>query len=64
MPIHDAANSNPEKLIGVGLRHPHMRHFIQEKTNAGWLEIHSENYFEPHSVARQQLRDIAQHYPI
>lgn len=64
MQTHAHSSFDPSKLVGVGLRHPHMNYFSQMKTETGWLEIHSENYFHPHSVARQQLRDIARHYPI
>ena len=51
-------------MVGVGLRSPHIHQFIIEQPNIGWLEIHSENYFTSHSPARQQLREIANHYPI
>ncbi len=53
-----------DKMVGVGLRSPHIHHFLAEKPDIGWLEIHSENYFTVNSPARQQLRDIANHYPI
>lgn len=55
---------SPDKMVGVGLRSPHIHHFLSERPDIGWLEIHSENFFTPHSPARQQLRDIANHYPI
>ena len=55
---------SPDKMVGVGLRSPHIHQFISERPDIGWLEIHSENYFTPNSPARQQLRDIANHYPI
>lgn len=58
------STAQPEQLIGVGLRHPHLDYFAQESTSIGWMEVHSENYFRPQSVARQQLRRIAKHTPI
>lgn len=50
--------------IGVGLRSPHIAEIISRRPSLGWLEIHSENYFNPHSLARQQLRRLQPHYPI
>ena len=50
--------------VGVGLRAPHLDYFSHTSHRTGWFEIHSENYFQPHSPARQQLRHIAQSLPI
>ncbi|MEJ2766481.1 DUF692 domain-containing protein [Photobacterium sp. MCCC 1A19761] len=52
------------QLVGVGLRAPHLTEISDQQPAIGWLEIHSENYFNPTSPARQQLRQIAEHYPI
>lgn len=51
-------------MVGLGLRSPHIHQFISDQPEIGWLEIHSENFFSTHSVARQQLRDIASLYPV
>ncbi len=51
-------------LIGIGLREPHLDFFLTEPAQLSWLEIHSENYFKPDSIARQQLRKIRQQYQI
>lgn len=50
--------------VGVGLRAPHLDYFSQESTPLSWLEIHSENYFQPYSAARQTLRSLANNYQI
>ncbi len=50
--------------IGVGLRTPHLDYFEQYPSQVSWLEIHSENYFQPYSIQRQQLRRIAEHHQI
>lgn len=50
--------------VGVGLRHPHIDYFLNEKPPLSWLEIHSENYFEPRSPSYRALQGIAQHYDI
>lgn len=36
-------------LIGIGLRPPHYDEIRQTLPGVGWLEVHSENYFERHS---------------
>lgn len=50
--------------VGVGLRTPHLDYFSEEVTGLSWLEIHSENYFLPNSLQRQQLNQIADNYDI
>ncbi|WED21795.1 DUF692 domain-containing protein [Vibrio sp. JC009] len=52
------------KNVGVGLRTPHIPHFLNEPKHLEWLEIHSENYFQPRSVLREQLRVIRSNYDI
>jgi len=49
---------------GVGLRTPHLDFFSQNSDLVSWLEVHSENYFLPHSSQRQQLREIRNHHHI
>ncbi|MBD0788697.1 DUF692 domain-containing protein [Vibrio sp. Y2-5] len=50
--------------VGVGLRSPHINYFVEQVPRVSWLEIHSENYFSPHSVARNQLRNISKNHQI
>ncbi|WP_087024678.1 DUF692 domain-containing protein [Thaumasiovibrio subtropicus] len=50
--------------VGVGLRHPHFFDFISQQPQVGWLEIHSENFFNPHSDASRALAAISKAYPI
>ncbi|OBT12906.1 hypothetical protein A9264_15610 [Vibrio sp. UCD-FRSSP16_10] len=50
--------------IGVGLRHPHMNFFENNPEHVSWLEVHSENFFEAYSPARQQLQKIRQQHEI
>ena len=47
------------KQVGVGLRAPHVDYFISKKPPLNWLEIHSENYFEPYSTARKKLDNLS-----
>ncbi|MFB9137353.1 DUF692 domain-containing protein [Vibrio olivae] len=46
--------------VGVGLRTPHLDYFAANPETLSWLEIHSENYFQPQSPARKKLNHIAQ----
>ena len=55
---------NAESLVGIGLRAPHLDQMVVEKPSVGWLEIHTENYFEPTSFAYHRLLEIAESYPI
>jgi uncharacterized protein (UPF0276 family) len=57
-------NNNYHKHIGVGLRSPHLDFFSTQQPALSWLEIHSENYFQPYSAARQTLRQLVEHYQI
>jgi uncharacterized protein (UPF0276 family) len=50
--------------VGVGLRSPHLDYFSKETPSLSWLEVHSENYFQPYSAARQTLLKLANDYQI
>ncbi|SEG72476.1 DUF692 domain-containing protein [Vibrio hangzhouensis] len=50
--------SDAFQFIGVGLRTPHLDYFEANAHKIGWLEVHSENYFLPHSPQYRQLRAI------
>ncbi|HFQ5433603.1 DUF692 domain-containing protein [Vibrio vulnificus] len=58
------SNTEFHPHIGVGLRLPHHDHFHHHRPALSWLEIHSENYFQPNSFHRQQLNQMAEHYQI
>ncbi|WP_429035207.1 MNIO family bufferin maturase [Aeromonas media] len=51
-------------LIGIGLRPPHYDEIRQTLPAVGWLEVHSENYFERHSKGFEVLAELAVHYPV
>ena len=51
-------------LIGIGLRPPHYDEIRQTLPGVGWLEVHSENYFERHSKGFEVLAELAGHYPV
>ncbi|MBR9875613.1 MAG: DUF692 domain-containing protein [Vibrionaceae bacterium] len=51
-------------LVGVGLRTPHLDFFSQSHPSLSWLEIHSENYFQPNAAERLQLQSLREAYQI
>lgn len=51
-------------LIGIGLRPPHYDEIRQTLPGVGWLEVHSENYFERHGKGFEVLAELARHYPV
>jgi uncharacterized protein (UPF0276 family) len=60
-----AKASRPLKLdrTGIGLRLPHIAEVVATRPQAGWLEIHPENFLaNPH--ATELLIEISEQYPI
>ena len=51
-------------LVGVGLRTPHLEFFSHSQPDLSWLEVHSENYFQPNSAERLQLQSLREIYQI
>lgn len=52
-------------VAGVGLRHPHVASFIEHRpTEAGWLEIHTENYLGAGGPRLSAIEKIREHYPL
>jgi len=54
----------PLARTGIGLRQPHVDHFMDSGPNINWLEVHSENYLQEDSKRRYQLRQIRHNYAI
>ncbi|MEH6625257.1 MAG: DUF692 domain-containing protein [Motiliproteus sp.] len=52
------------QAIGIGLRSPHFQQVLEQHPDADWLEIHSENFFNPASAQRLILDQIAPQYPL
>jgi len=50
--------------IGIGLRSPHHHRVLDEQPKVGWLEVHSENFFNASSSQRQTLDQLADIYPL
>lgn len=49
---------------GVGLRHPHVAEFIEDRPAVGWLEVHSENYLCDGGPRLRQLELIRRDYAL
>jgi uncharacterized protein (UPF0276 family) len=49
---------------GVGLRHPHVLGFLEERPATAFLEVHSENYLGEGGPRRRALFDLARDYPL
>lgn len=50
--------------VGVGLRAPHYRDFLECRPKVDWLEVHSENYLAAGGWDVHVLTTLAQDYPI
>jgi len=50
--------------VGVGLRAPHYRAFLEQRPVVDWLEVHSENYLEPGGWDAHVLEQLRADYPI
>ena len=50
--------------VGIGLRAEHYQVIEQTKPAIDFLEVHSENYFDPHSLNYAYLQKISEHYPL
>jgi uncharacterized protein (UPF0276 family) len=50
--------STPDISVGIGLRQPHYRDFASTQPNVGFVEVHSENFFNPHDAAAKVLAAV------
>jgi len=51
-------------LAGIGLRAAHYRSFLEDRPDAGWLEVHSENYFGAGGYDLHMLERVRREYPL
>ena len=49
---------------GIGLRQPHYREFRARRPAVGFVEVHSENFFNPHDAAAQVLAAVRAEYAV
>ncbi|NGZ87720.1 MNIO family bufferin maturase [Duganella aceris] len=50
--------------VGVGLRAPHYRRFVEQRPRAAWLEVHTENYLDQAGWDWHVLQQLRRDYPI
>lgn len=50
--------------VGIGLRSEHYQIVEQTKPNIDFLEVHSENYFDKHSLNYFYLQQVSKNYPL
>jgi uncharacterized protein (UPF0276 family) len=50
--------------VGVGLRAPHYRQFLDQRPRAGWLEVHTENYLDQGGWDWHVLEQLRRDYPV
>ncbi|MCH8619904.1 DUF692 domain-containing protein [Undibacterium sp. TS12] len=69
MSLTDKARLYPQPAsalqgVGVGLRTPHYRDFLNAPVAIDWLEVHSENYFGDGGYDLHVLQTLRQDYPV
>jgi uncharacterized protein (UPF0276 family) len=50
--------------VGVGLRAPHYRQFLEQRPRADWLEVHTENYLDQGGWDWHVLEQLRRDYPV
>lgn len=50
--------------IGVGLRAPHYRQFLEQRPQVDWLEVHTENFLDQSGWDWHVLQELRRDYPI
>ena len=50
--------------MGVGLRAPHYRQFLDERPAVDWLEVHTENYLDQSGRDWHVLQQLRRDYPV
>jgi uncharacterized protein (UPF0276 family) len=57
-------NAVPNSGIGIGLRAGHYREFLATRPAIGWIEVHTENYFNPGTWDAHVLETLRHDYPV
>lgn len=60
----DSIKNIDVQFAGIGLREPHYDDFLKLSPQVSFIEVHSENYFLPHSRDHQVLLQCREKYPI
>jgi uncharacterized protein len=54
----------PKPGVGVGLRAPHYRQFLEQRPRVAWLEVHTENYLDQAGWDSHVLDQLRRDYPV
>ena len=54
----------PHSRIGVGLRAPHYRQFLDQRPKVDWLEVHTENFLDRAGWDWHVLQLLRRDYPV
>lgn len=54
----------PALGVGIGLRAPHYRDFLDQRPRAGWIEVHTENYLDQGGWDWHVLQSLRRDYPV
>ena len=58
------ARAAPQAIaIGIGLRAPHYRQFLEQRPKVDWLEIHTENFLDRAGFDWHVLQELRRDYP-
>ncbi len=49
--------------VGIGLRAPHYRQFLEQRPKVAWLEVHTENFLDRAGFDWHVLQQLRQDYP-
>ena len=63
MSIKAGARQLPHSAIGVGLRAPHYRQFLEQRPKLDWLEVHTENFISQSGFDWHVLQQLRCDYP-
>jgi uncharacterized protein (UPF0276 family) len=64
MPLQHSTRPGAQPGVGVGLRAPHYRQFLEQRPKVGWLEVHTENYLSQSGWDWHVLQQLRRDYPI
>ncbi len=63
MPDPVSVPSAPQCQVGIGLRAPHYRQFLEQHPRVDWLEIHTENFLSQSGFDWHVLQELRRDYP-
>ncbi len=63
MPISTNARVDPHCQVGIGLRAPHYRQFLEQRPRVDWLEVHTENFIGQSGFDWHVLQQLRRDYP-